>query len=115
MPKLEQNEQQVVASYISYFYPNILWTASAGGMRTTIGTAKKMKKMGYKRGCPDIIILEPNREYKGLFIELKCGGNKATKEQNIWITELNKRGYLAKVCYGSDETIKLVTEYLKNV
>ena len=55
----------------------------------------------------------PNKKYHGLFIEMKYGKNKPTENQKKWIDYLNGVGYLACVCYGADEAIKLINEYIE--
>ena len=105
-----------IAKYIDFhsIVNKILWTATAGGMRTHLITAKKMKAQGLKRGVPDILIFEPNKKYKGLMIELKVKGNYPTKEQKEWIVYLNDRGYYACVCKGFEEFKKVFNEYFNN-
>jgi len=39
-------------------------------------------------------------------------GYKPTKEQLIWIEDLNKRNYKAVVCRGIDETLFEIQNYL---
>ena len=52
----EYVEQCHLVDWLKKQYPGVLFTASAGGMRTSIGVAKKMKRAGYSKGCPDIMI-----------------------------------------------------------
>ena len=92
----EQSLQEWLTLYLNSI--GVLFCASAGGMRTSIGTAVKMKRAGYKKGFPDIGIYEPRGTYHGLFIELKCDNKSGpTDEQTEWQAELAKRGYLAKI------------------
>lgn len=77
-----------------------------------------MKRMGYSRGTPDIFIEEPRNGYHGLRIEMKTRktawsekGSIST-EQKGWIDKLNQRGYFAVFCFGRDEAIKVIDEYL---
>ena len=51
--------------------------------------------------------------YRNLNLELKIGYNKASEKQKDWINQLNKRGYLAKVTNGWDNTIKEIDKYLE--
>ena len=44
---------------------------------------------------------------------MKYGKNKPTENQKKWIDYLNGVGYLACVCYGADEAIKLINEYIE--
>lgn len=110
----EYYEQVALVNWLKLQYPNILFTASAGGMRTSIGTATKMKRMGYAKGTPDLWILERNDEYNGLIIELKKKkGGQLSKEQKEWLRRLNERGFKAVCCKGYDDAEKTIKEYLK--
>ena len=109
----EAQLQTSIAKYIDLCSNSkgILWTATAGGMRTHMSVARKMKAQGLKRGVPDLLFFEPNDKYKGLMIELKIKGNYPTKEQKEWIKNLNDRGYFAAVCTGFDEFEKVFNQY----
>jgi len=117
----EWMEQENVALHLRYNYPTteILWSASASGMRTTIGVARKMKRMGLNRGVPDIMIFKPKYDeknnviYFGLFIEMKTEIGILSEEQKHWIDKLNKEGYLAVVCRSSNEAINVIDNYMK--
>lgn len=87
----EQSLQEWYAIFLTSL--GVLYCASCGGMRTNIRTAIKMKKSGYKKGFPDMAILEPRGIYKAMFVELKSESGVVSKEQKQWRDELNKRGY----------------------
>lgn len=74
--------------------------------------AMRLKEEGLKPGFPDMILPVPKRPYHGLFIELKFGSNKPTPEQERWLDALNEQGYLAVACWGADEAIEVISEYL---
>ncbi len=114
MRQLEYQLQKAVVEWIGYSYPNLLYCASAGGMRTNITTAKKMKATGYKKGFPDLFIYEPNNKYKGLALELKVKGNYASKHQKEWLHNLNQRGYFAVCVKGFEETTEIINKYINN-
>lgn len=101
-----------VAIHLKLVYPNALWTASAGGMRTSIGTGKKMKAAGYSKGCPDIFIFESRKGFIGLVIELKKIGGQKSPEQIKWINDLSNRNYKAVFCYGYNEAMETIKKYL---
>ncbi|MTI32805.1 VRR-NUC domain-containing protein, partial [Xanthovirga aplysinae] len=87
--------------------------ASAGGLRTSLTQAKKMKAAGYKAGYPDMTFHEPRGIYHGLFIEMKkLKGGVVSKEQKAWIKKLKERGYKAEVARGCMEAIRILKEYL---
>jgi len=97
----------------------VLHTASCAGMRTFPKVMAKMKRMGARKGVPDIMIFEPNKRYHGLFIELKSQKGRPTKEQIAWRDALNYKMYHAAIMpsgldFGSglEWCKKLVTDYM---
>ena len=102
----EQTLQEWCADFLNRL--PILYCASAGGVRTSIGTAVKMKRAGYKKGFPDIFIYEPRLGYKGLAIELKSG-SRPTVEQKEWQRELIMKGYAALIMPSNMELQEAIT------
>lgn len=90
----------------------LLFHIPNGGKRDA-RTAAILKRSGVKKGVPDLCLPVPRNGYHGLWIELKVGANKPTFDQKRWLNELNRQGYLAKVCVGYSEAIQLITDYLK--
>lgn len=109
----EYELQKAICRYLDIKYNKVFYNGSAGGMRTYMSVAKKMKQTGYKSGFPDIFIYEPRGEYSGLAIELKVKGNYASPKQKEVLQLLNNAGYLAKVCTGFDNAIEVIDDYLK--
>ena len=109
----EYELQKAVCRYLDIKYNKIFYNGSAGGMRTFMSVAKKMKATGYKSGFPDLFIYESRNGYNGLAIELKVKGNYASPKQKEVLLLLNNAGYFAKVCTGFDEATELIDEYLK--
>jgi len=109
---LEFHDQIAVAQYLRLRYPDALWSATAGGLRTSYSQAKRMKAMGLRRGVPDLLIFEPRGRYHGLAIEMKReSGGVLSAEQKWWIDELNKRGYKAVICRGYADAISQIDDY----
>lgn len=109
----EWHIQVALVQWLQCQHPKALFTASAGGMRTSIGTAVKMKRAGYKKGCPDILVFEPRDTMHGAFLELKRPGGRSTPEQETFVRSLQERGYACKVCYGFEEAREWLDAYLK--
>jgi hypothetical protein len=111
-PESEANQQEIVIKYLRLAYPNALYCASAGGMRTSYLQAIKMKRTGYVKGFPDLFIYEPNQDFHGLAIEMKKEkGGVASPEQKLWQEQLRNRGYASYICKGNEEAIKVIDEY----
>lgn len=91
----------------------LIFAIPNGGKRH-IGTARKLKAEGVKSGIPDIFLCVPNRHGKhGLFLELKDGKNKPTKNQLHWLSALEAEGYATALCYGFSEAQIAIINYLE--
>jgi len=114
----EHTEQVLIfkwAALQSGKYPCLKFMYSTlNGIRLSIGSAVKAKASGNKRGLPDIVLPYRNKTYTGLYLELKFGKNKPSKEQKEYMEYLNTQGYLAVWKIGSKEAIDLIKEYLEN-
>ena len=94
--------------------PDLKWLYHVpNGGKRDVATAARLKAAGVKRGVPDIALDVPKGKYHGLRIELKYGKNKPTPQQQEWLDHLNECGYKAVVCYGAEEAIAVIKEYLK--
>ena len=109
----EQNLQEAIVTYIQLKYKGVIYCASAGGLRTSISQAAKMKRAGYVKGVPDLQIMEARHNYYGLFIELKTKKGRLSTHQIQWIDDLNFKGYLARCCKGLEEAMDLIDWYLE--
>jgi VRR-NUC domain len=109
---LESDIQELVIDYIKLKYPSVLYCASAGGMRTSMRQAIKMKRTGYRKGFPDLQIMHPTILHHGLFIEIKTLKGQASPEQKEWRDQLNERGYKAVICKGLDACLKAIDDYM---
>lgn len=104
----------------------ILMFAIPNGSNKSKTARMKFKAEGLKAGVPDLMIPVANKYYHGLFIEMKqrpktlksgkksYAGIKVSQQQEEWINKLKEQGYDAKVCYGADEAIEVIEEYMEN-
>lgn len=76
--------------------------------------AAHLKAQGVKSGVPDLVVPVPNREYHGLFIEMKTGNNKPSDNQLKWLSLLEENGYRATVCWGASEAIGEIQSYMRD-
>lgn len=74
--------------------------------------AMRLKAEGLKRGVPDLALPVARNEFHGLYIEMKFGKNRPTDEQVWWNERLTEEGYLAVVCWGANEVIQAICDYL---
>ena len=74
----------------------------------------KLKKMGLKSGVPDICLPVARSGYHALYIEMKRTKGSTTSDAQKWtIAKLNKAGNMAIICYGAEQAIENIIEYLK--
>ncbi len=112
----EERVQINIVRYLRELYPNVLFTATMGGQfQKHYSQRLKAKRTGYLKGVSDLLIFEPNENYKGLFIELKKDKKSyPTKEQKIFIENALKRGYYAICCKGFDHCREIIDKYFNN-
>ena len=124
----EYQEQCIVADYLRKRWPDVLFTATLGGVRVSIGAAVKLKKQGYLKGVPDLLICKTIHQtimrcnngevYKvngtpGLVIEMKVKkGGVVSDDQKRVLKQFQDEGWKALVCHGADEAIRAIEEYL---
>lgn len=113
----EDEEQQKViywAELMSNAYPDLqmLYHVPNGGSRNRVEAAK-LKRMGVRAGVPDLVLPVPRNGYAGLYIELKVGENRPSKNQKNWLEKLMIQGYKSLVCYGGNEAINVLEQYIK--
>ena len=108
---LEATHQKIIFEWAEWQkakYPELdmlMHTVNEGKRSPRVGA--ELKKMGMKKGFPDISLLVPK------YYELKADKTKRlTKEQEKWLDNLNLYGYRAVRCNGSDEAIAVIKEYL---
>ena len=82
----------------------------ANERRCSIQRGALLKRMGVLKGVSDICIPVPTNGYNGVYIELKAGKNKATKEQIAFIEKVKSNGYFATWVTGADEAIAIIAE-----
>lgn len=74
--------------------------------------AMRLKAEGLKSGVPDLCLPVARQGYHALYIELKYDDNKPSEAQEWWLGELARQGCLAVVCWGADDAIGVLQEYL---
>ncbi len=90
----------------------LLFAIPNGGQRHP-AVARKLRDEGLKAGVPDLYLPVARGNYHGLFIEMKVGRNKPTASQTGWIRALRGQGYRVEICYGYDEAMVMIENYLK--
>lgn len=95
-------------------YPQLknLFAIPNGGNRHIV-EAIKFVGTGTRSGVPDTMLAWPSKNFAGLFIELKVGKNKPSKEQNDWLKRLSDAGYMTSVQWSWEGARDLIIDYLE--
>jgi hypothetical protein len=118
--------QKAVCRYISIQYPKVLFLSDTiASVKLTIPQQARntqIQKKGFK--TPDLLIFEPNKDFKGLFIELKvkCPLKKdgtIYKEEHLegqqkTINELKSKCYYACFSWSFEMTVNIIDNYMSN-
>lgn len=102
------------AYYNTWKYPQLelMFHVANEGKRNVV-QGVKLKRMGLKKGVPDLVLPCGNGKYTGLYIELKTAKGRPTAEQKKWIKNLTDAGNYAKVCYGFEDAVQTIKHYLE--
>lgn len=93
-------------------YPELALLFHVPNERSDKVQAAILKKMGVRRGVPDLFLPVPSGQYHGLFIEMKTEKGKASDDQLWWIDHLKANGYTCSVCYGWKHATEVLEWYL---
>lgn len=94
---------------------DILYCSTQGGIKLSIGAARKMVSQGYRKGIPDLMIYTPSGGYVGLALELKTTRGITSPDQALWVERLNKNGWQAKIVKGYDAAVEALFEYFPDL
>ena len=110
----ESNEQIAAMDWLRAQHPKLAeYTLHIGNERKASHFAGYiMKRMGVLKGASDLFMAFPCGGYHGLFIEVKSKIGKPTPEQKAFLDRMAKVGYMTRVCYGADEVINTMKEYI---
>lgn len=110
--KMTEHELQVLCvKWFRIKYKEYLIFAIPNGGFRHFSTAIKLKAEGVLSGVPDLFIATPNDLYHGLFIEMKVGYNKESKNQLELIERLTYFGYKVVTCKTFEDFHKVVDNY----
>jgi hypothetical protein len=94
-------------------YPELKWLFSIpnGGARSK-AQAGKLKAEGVKKGVFDLCLPVRRGIYTSLWIEMKYGTNRPTKEQLEFKEFVEGQGGFCVVCWSLDEAKRVIEDYL---
>lgn len=109
----EDIEQEQLYTYCKIF--DIEMVHIPNERKCTAQQGARLKRQGVRSGFPDNFFPYPRGKYHGLFIELKRADKSKShvqKSQKEWQKLLRSQGYACEICYGADEAIQCLNEYI---
>lgn len=115
MRNLESQLQTACVTWIRMQHPKECCFSVPNGAKRSIITASILKREGAMSGVADLFLMKANKDYNGLFIEMK----KDTKaKQSPSQKEFQKicidKGYAYIVISSLDDFRELIKNYLEN-
>lgn len=118
--------QKQISHWLSVQYPEVLFLSDTiASVKLTIPQQVRnssVQKKFFK--TPDLLIFEPNKDFHGLFIELKIETpfkkdmtlkkNEHIEGQLKTINDLKFKGYYACFSWSLEITMEIINNYLKN-
>jgi hypothetical protein len=96
----------------AYAVPNGIWIPAPLQQRIQIIMAQR--RLGLKKGIPDVIIDFPLHAWHGCRLELKRDAtSQIHDEQKHWCESLRGRGYFVELCAGLGAATAAVGRYLR--
>ena len=114
----EEAEQEQVFAWAAMMEPRMpelaLLYASMNGILTDARFGAKLKRLGRKKGCPDINLDVARGGWFGLRIEMKrVRGGVVSDAQETWIERLADAGYRVVIAEGAKQATLIIANYLK--
>ena len=112
----EQIDHINIVNWFNYQFPELSEDLHhfANERTCSVQQGRILKRMGVKRGVSDFFLAIPKNKSAGLWIELKIGKNKPTKEQIEFLERKMNRGYHAAVVWGFEAAKDVIVSYLKD-
>lgn len=112
---LEISEDQIQQSVIEWcnWHPPLdeLVIHIANQRKCSKAYGGHLRKMGLKRGVPDLFVALQNHGFAGCFIEIKSAKGKLSPYQGEFLLRMKQQGYYVACCNNIDDTIKLLRWY----
>ena len=116
----EQQEQELVIGWarsLQHQYPKLSRLhCSLNGVWLPPKLAMQAKSGGMVSGVPDLHLPVPMKVgeimFHGLWIEMKSMEGVLSKNQKLWLAELNDDGYAAVCCKGAKAAIRVIANYM---
>lgn len=93
--------------------PYALHSVPNGSSLSSAITGKHLNDSGMRKGVEDLFLSVPRNGWHGLYIEMKAQGKGVISDDQKKLAEFHfQQGYQSHVCWGKDEAIEVIQQYL---
>lgn len=116
MTQLERIDHINTVNWFKHHYPELDddFHHFANERKCSVIQGALLKRMGVKRGVADFFLAIPLNGKAGLWVELKVGKKKPTKEQQAFLERKAQRGYEAVCVWGTKAAREAISAYLND-
>lgn len=82
-----------------------------GRVSTYSPAGLRAKKMGARRGVPDLLLPGEAHGYVGLALEMKAGDGRPSPEQTAWLHALRANHWFVCVCWSMEDALPVLEWY----
>ena len=107
----EADEQRAVVEWCDWMRIPVFHIPNGGSMHKA--EAARLKAQGVKAGVPDLCIPVARGGYHSLYIEMKAAKGRVSGRQREWLDLLEGQGMRAVVCYGAENAIETIRDYMR--
>ena len=109
----ENDLHKKVVAWIRRFRAELIVVPGLGELQKTDELRMEAWGKGYRKGCPDLLILNRHEHYRGMAIELKTptGGGNLSKHQKAFLKQLRKNGFFVLVSNDYDFIVWQIERY----
>ena len=102
-----------LVKFIREYFPHLILIPGLGEHQTTSNLRINSYVKGYRRGQPDLLILNKHKKYNGLALEFKHPGGKGrtSDDQEAFLNDLERNNYLTIVCDKFEQAMMTVVNY----
>jgi hypothetical protein len=112
----EQIDHINIVNWFNHNYPELADDLHhfANERLCSIQQGRLLKRMAVKKGVADFFLGVACGPFHGMWLELKSGKGKLSKEQSEFINRKRERGYFAIAAWGADEAKETILTYLNS-
>lgn len=110
---INPSEFEIQTAIVDWLEANqFVYFAVPNGELRTKSTGAKLKRMGVKRGVPDLFICHTSKHSSGLFLEVKSKSGSLSVDQKFFKARLELNSYTVAAVKSLEQAIDCIARYV---